>query len=75
MQASSWHPGTHLPEGGNELFTDGSAKWFKFSQMYFLTTWKTALPILREAFFYQDPGDFDPALIAQLPQLASSVFK
>jgi hypothetical protein len=68
-------PGTHVPDGGNELFVDGSSRWVSFNQMYYLTTWKTALPNSREAFFYQDSSDFDPALAAQLPQLASSFYK
>jgi prepilin-type N-terminal cleavage/methylation domain-containing protein len=59
------------PTGGNEIFVDGSARWIKFDQMYFLTTWKTAIDY-RLGFFYQDTGDFDPALIDQLQNLAGT---
>ncbi|MGC3959883.1 MAG: prepilin-type N-terminal cleavage/methylation domain-containing protein [Verrucomicrobiota bacterium] len=45
------------PEGGNQAFADGSARWNKFETMYFFTTWRTAD---RQAFFYQDPSDLDP---------------
>jgi prepilin-type N-terminal cleavage/methylation domain-containing protein len=62
------------PEGGNQLFMDGSARWYPFNQMYFLTTWKTALPGSRLAFMYQDPTDFDPLLAAALPNLQSSIW-
>jgi len=84
---STYHPGppfenmpphgdTRLeaPPGGNELFVDGSAQWIKYEQMYFLTTWKGALET-RQAFFYQDISDFDPALVAELPNLAGPKFK
>ncbi len=65
-------PGTAVPEGGNELFADASARWVKFSKMYFFTTWDTANRI---ALFYQDPTDFEPALMQQLPALAAKNFQ
>jgi type II secretory pathway pseudopilin PulG len=84
---STYHPGppfenmpphgkTRLeaPPGGNQLFVDGSARWIKFEQMHFLTTWKGATQT-RQAFFYQDPSDFDPALVKELPNLAGPLFK
>src|SRR5262249_54092197 len=46
---------SHIPIGGNELFVDGSVSWFKFEQMYFLTTWR-AYNLGRQGFFYQDPS-------------------
>ena len=62
------------PPGGNELFADGSARSIKFEQMYYLTTWKNGLGV-RTAFFYQDPSDFDPALVKELPNLAAPNFR
>ncbi len=55
-----------VPKGGNQVFIDGSARWVKFENMYFLTTWN--IPD-RIAYFYQDPSDFEPALKTALPSL------
>src|SRR6185437_74522 len=69
------HRNSHRsPTGGNEVFADGSARWVKFEEMYFLTTWPGALNS-RQAFFYQDPNDFDPDLATLLPTLAGPVFQ
>lgn len=57
-----------VPVGGNEVFADGSARWVKFEQMYFLTTWNVST---RVYYFRQDPQDFDPVLKARLPTLTA----
>ncbi len=57
-------PGSPLPEGGNEVFIDGSARWFQFEKMWYLHTWNTDGS--RICYFYQDPSDFDPKMQAQL---------
>lgn len=64
-------PRSMSPVGGNQVFVDGSARWFKFEQMYFLTTWSLESRIY---FFYQDPSDFDPLLKARLGTLAAGRF-
>jgi len=65
------HPkqGRPTPEGGNQLFADGSVRWIKFEQMYFLTSWN---PATRRLFAYQeDLGTLAAGQIAQLrPQPA-----
>ncbi len=65
------HPkrGRPSPEGGNQLFADGSVRWIKFEQMLFLTSWN---PGTRRLFAYQeDLGTLAAGQIAQLrPQSA-----
>jgi prepilin-type N-terminal cleavage/methylation domain-containing protein len=58
--------GGKVPQGGNQVWIDGSARWVKAETMYFLTSWDNANRI---AYFYQDETDFDPALKSQLPIL------
>jgi len=57
-----------VPEGGNQVFSDGSAGWYKFQRMHFLTTWGTGTRIY---YFYQDPSDFPPLLRNALPGLVA----
>jgi len=65
---------TRTPAGGNQLFADGSCRWVRFGDMHFLTTWQ---PNFRErqCFFYQDPSDFDPALVKALPHLSANNYR
>ena len=55
-------PTSMRPVGGNEVFIDGSARWIKFQQMYYLTTWTT--DGTRIYYFYQDdlPPQIQPHL-------------
>ncbi len=53
------------PIGGNEVFTDGSARWIKFQQMYYLHTWNTDGS--RIYYFYQD--DLPPQILPFLNTL------
>jgi len=63
-----------VPAGGNQLFADGSGRWIPFKDMHYLTTWQPDFS-QRQCFFYQDPADFDPALVAALPGLSANHFK
>ncbi len=55
------------PQGGNQVFMDGSARWVPFERMYYLTTWDISGD--RIAYFFQDPKDFPSALKSALPLL------
>ena len=47
------------PDGGNEVFADGSARWIKAKQMLLIHTFNGAKT--RDFFFYQDDlGDMEP---------------
>jgi len=61
------HKGSSMfPSGGNEVFCDGSAQWYKADVMRLLTTWDTTD---RLCFFYQDSCDFS----AQFQQRVDTV--
>ncbi|HYE31161.1 MAG TPA: type II secretion system protein [Methylomirabilota bacterium] len=49
-----------VPQGGNQVFVDGSARWIKFQDMYFLHSWDLA----RISYMYQDdlPAQMAPRL-------------
>jgi len=53
-------PGHTFPDGGNELYADGSGRWIKFENMLFITTWNQQ----RRVFAYQD--DWTGVTAAQL---------
>jgi hypothetical protein len=56
--------GKSIPDGGNELFVDGSARWIKFENMYFLTNWRMDNGASRRLFAYQE--DWGNLTTAQL---------
>jgi prepilin-type N-terminal cleavage/methylation domain-containing protein/prepilin-type processing-associated H-X9-DG protein len=58
------------PQGGNQLFADGSVQWRKFETMYYLTTWDDA----KLGFFAQETMDFDPMLKIRLSSLQAVNF-
>jgi hypothetical protein len=60
-----------VPVGGNEVFTDGSGRWIKATDMYFLHSWDPNWDPggNRVAYFWQDETDLDPILKARLPLL------
>ena len=46
-----------LPAGGNEVFIDGSSRWVKAREMFFVHSWS---PTSRELYIYQDDlGELD----------------
>jgi prepilin-type N-terminal cleavage/methylation domain-containing protein len=51
-----------VPAGGNEVFMDGSARWFRAQQMWFLHSWSPGWDGTRISYLYQDSSDFDPRL-------------
>lgn len=51
--------GGPAPQGGNQVYADGSAAWVKAERMYFLHSWDNAARI---AYIYQDPSDFEPGM-------------
>jgi len=55
----------NLPEGGNELFMDGSVHWFSFDKMLFIHSWNPNGP--RDAYFYQ--RDLGPELEQHIDQI------
>jgi prepilin-type N-terminal cleavage/methylation domain-containing protein len=62
------HVSGTTPDGGNEVFADGSAEWRRFDSWHRFTYWSGEYG---QTFVYwsQDATDFDPTLTAALPNL------
>ena len=61
------HPRKNLsPDGGNQVFIDGSARWIRWEKMFFGHTWSIGA---RRCYFYQET--VDPALQPRLPGLTA----
>jgi len=63
------HPSGSAPAGGNEVFVDGSAKWYNFVEMRHFESWASALGPVAYVYWFQDTTDFDPTLVTLLPGL------
>ncbi len=68
------NPGSKTPAGGNQLFVDASARWHKYEMMSLFHTYSGATG-QRGFFWYQDPADFEPALLSALPTLSALNYK
>jgi prepilin-type N-terminal cleavage/methylation domain-containing protein len=60
------------PDGGNEVFMDGSASWQNFNTMWFLTSWESTT---RDSYLYQNPRDFPKALNNVLRSLTPTLMR
>jgi len=72
QQACKFFPqhrsGSHrYPDGGNEVFVDGSAKFCQVTTMYQFTTW--AFDGSRKFWFYQSLADMDATSLATINTL------
>jgi prepilin-type N-terminal cleavage/methylation domain-containing protein len=56
------------PDGGNEVFADGSGQWRKFDSWYRFSTRNGAFGVT-DTYWSQDASDFEPALANALPAL------
>lgn len=52
------------PDGGNQVFADGSAAWIKFEKMLRLTRWSGVYTV--DVYWYQESADFDDAALKTL---------
>lgn len=53
------------PQGGNQLYVDGSARWVIFRQMLFIHSWSPGGG--RDAYFHQE--DLGPGLLARIDRI------
>lgn len=64
-----WTTNGKVPQGGNQVFCDGSVQWIDLEKMYLLTGWAGAYGSAYCAF-YQDSKDFTAPLLSALPALS-----
>lgn len=63
------HPSGSAPAGGNEVFVDGSARWYNFAEMFHNSTWASALGPAAYVYWYQDTTDYDATMMALLTKM------
>jgi hypothetical protein len=68
------HSANHVPDGGTEVFMDGSAHWIKAQTMYFLHSWDPSSGA-KICYFWQDPNTFDTATAAAMTPSALNTLK
>jgi len=68
------NPGSTTPAGGNQLFVDASVRWYKYAMMSVFHSY-TGATGQRSFFWYQDPVDFETALLNALPTLSALNYK
>jgi prepilin-type N-terminal cleavage/methylation domain-containing protein len=61
--------GSAAPAGGNVLLTDGSAKWVKFENMYFMNSWN--VPNRRVFAYQEDWGKITATQLAMMRPTAA----
>ena len=61
---------TMVPQGGNEVFCDGSAQWIDIHKMYMLHSWAdpSSGGAVRNLYIYQDMSDY-PLMLHALSAL------
>ena len=59
-----------LPDGGNHVYTDGSATWVRFEKMYFFHAWTPGQIV---AYWYQDTSDVDATMQPSLAGLQAKM--
>jgi prepilin-type N-terminal cleavage/methylation domain-containing protein len=57
------------PNGGNEVFADGSAAWRKFDSWYRFSTRMGYFPGATDTYWSQETQDFEQPLVIRLPTL------